>query len=433
MQGFNMGRYVPPDVEGVTSGNRLHNKRHHAPGSSSSSAAAGPQTVRFEMPFPVWCDTCARPTVIGQGVRFNAAKRRVGSYHSTPVFSFTFRHADCGGELEVRTDPAATDYVVERGGRRRQPGLADDEQDLVSPAALKRASLANLASRGLGSSSSSSALAAAAAASSSGGNRQEDREVAFAHLEKTIADRAALARASTRVDELAAESDRLGWDRPYERNALLRRGFRADRGERERAAAADADVRARLGLGLADDDDALVLGPELDVDRARAALVDFGRAPDNGDEALTRPLFAPGPARDRGAAAAGPRSGAGAGTRGDVAKPSAAARSSPGLSGDHHGRRGRLKSAAKKEKMKEGLIEEIGRNTRKIMDPFLEGWSKEFPQRPIALPGLKRKRKRQEDSTGETPNLSPAPGEPPEPELPAVQAPVTGLVSYDSD
>ncbi|KAL8418741.1 hypothetical protein RB594_002088 [Gaeumannomyces avenae] len=425
MQGFNMGRYVPPDVEGVTSGNRLHNKRHHAPGGGSSSAP--PQTVRFEMPFPVWCGTCARPTVIGQGVRFNAAKRRVGAHHSTPIFSFTFRHADCGGELEVRTDPAATDYVVERGGRRRLvAGEGGDDEDLVSPAALKRASLANLASRGLGS------------AASSGGpddRQQGDREAAFAHLEKTIADRAALARAGTRVDELAADSDRLGWDRPYERNALLRRGFRADRKGRERAAVADADVMARLGLANDgggdgndnpdDNDDGLVLGPELDVDRARAALVDFGRAPDD-DEALTRPLFVPGPARDRDAAAAGTRVD-------DAAKPPGAPRSSPALASHRHGRRGRLKSAVKKEMRRESLIEEIGRNTRRTMDPFLEGWGRESPQRSVVLPGLKRKRNREEEAAGETPNPSPAPADPPDPGPPKVEAPRTGLVSYDSD
>lgn len=410
-----MGRYVPPDVEGTVSGNQLHNKRHPI------GSSAAPQTVRFEMPFPVWCGTCARPTIIGQGVRFNATKRRVGHYHSTPIFSFTFRHADCGGELEVRTDPAATEYVVSRGGRRREAAGLED-QDLVSPEALKRASLANLASRGLGGGAESS--------------KQADREAAFAHLEKTIADRAALARASTRVDELAAESDRLGWDDPYARNALLRRGFRAGRKERERAAAADADVRARLGL----DDDAVVLGPELDVDRVRAALVDFGHVADDDDDddkALTKPLFAPGHDRNDGVT---PKHGSdGARIKGkDVDTAPTTARSSPGPSRGPLGQanNNKSKSVAKKEKTREGLIQEIGRNTRKIKDPFLEGWSRDSPQRPIALAGLKRKRKREEEdaTTSETPKPSPAPGEPPDSGLPEIQAPMTtGLVSYDSD
>ncbi|POR38629.1 Protein saf4, partial [Tolypocladium paradoxum] len=101
MQGFNMGRYVPPDLEGTTTGNKLHNKR-----------PASTPTVRFEMPFAVWCASCPKPTLIGQGVRFNAEKRRAGAYHTTPIWSFRMRHADCGGALEIRTDPRNTAYVV---------------------------------------------------------------------------------------------------------------------------------------------------------------------------------------------------------------------------------------------------------------------------------------------------------------------------------
>ncbi|CRK27742.1 hypothetical protein BN1708_018310, partial [Verticillium longisporum] len=64
MQGFNMGRYVPPELEGTVSGNALHAKL--PPG--RSAAKPGVQTVRFEMPFAIWCSTCPKPTIIGQGV-----------------------------------------------------------------------------------------------------------------------------------------------------------------------------------------------------------------------------------------------------------------------------------------------------------------------------------------------------------------------------
>ncbi|KAK0936050.1 Protein saf4, partial [Friedmanniomyces endolithicus] len=66
-----MGRYVPPDLEGTTSGNALHKKR--APGTLRKD---GTQTVRFEMPFAVICHTCQPLQIIGQGVRFNAVKTR---------------------------------------------------------------------------------------------------------------------------------------------------------------------------------------------------------------------------------------------------------------------------------------------------------------------------------------------------------------------
>ncbi|KAK5636304.1 hypothetical protein RRF57_012016 [Xylaria bambusicola] len=134
MQGFNMGRYVPPDVEGTISGNALNRK--HALGSRASKLRTeGILTVRFEMPFGVWCGTCSKPTIIGQGVRFNAEKKKVGAYYSTPIWSFRMRHADCGGVIEIRTDPANSEYVVTEGGTRRDTG--DDKDDsLVSSGAL---------------------------------------------------------------------------------------------------------------------------------------------------------------------------------------------------------------------------------------------------------------------------------------------------------
>ncbi len=91
----------------MASGNQLHKVRRTG------------LTVRFEMPFAVWCAGCPRPTLIAQGERFNATKRRAGSYHSTPVWAFRMLHASCGGALEIRTDPANTAYVVTEGGRAR--------------------------------------------------------------------------------------------------------------------------------------------------------------------------------------------------------------------------------------------------------------------------------------------------------------------------
>uniref|UniRef100_A0A0B7K660 Uncharacterized protein n=1 Tax=Bionectria ochroleuca TaxID=29856 RepID=A0A0B7K660_BIOOC len=60
------------------------------------------------MPFPIWCSSCPKDTIIGQGVRFNAKKAPAGKYYSTPIWSFHLRHADCGGEIVIRTDPKNT-------------------------------------------------------------------------------------------------------------------------------------------------------------------------------------------------------------------------------------------------------------------------------------------------------------------------------------
>ncbi|KAJ0295257.1 hypothetical protein COL922a_014075, partial [Colletotrichum nupharicola] len=100
MQGFNMGRYVPPDLEGTTTGNALHSK--HPLGSRARHLQTKGALI---------------------GVRFNAEKKKVGNYHSTPIYSFRFKHSVCGGWIEIRTDPKNTAYVVTEGGRRRDYGV----------------------------------------------------------------------------------------------------------------------------------------------------------------------------------------------------------------------------------------------------------------------------------------------------------------------
>ena len=123
-----MGRYRPPPESSPPT---LQKK--HALGSRASKLAShGILTVRFELPFPLWCAHCPTPTLIGQGVRFNAAKRATGeSYHSTPIWSFTLRHSACGGAIEIRTDPKTSEYVVISGARRREYGDGGDGDSLV--------------------------------------------------------------------------------------------------------------------------------------------------------------------------------------------------------------------------------------------------------------------------------------------------------------
>ncbi|PKX95503.1 DUF572-domain-containing protein [Aspergillus novofumigatus IBT 16806] len=87
----------PPDQEGLTTGNKLAGK-HPLGARARHLRTSGALIVRFEMPFAVWCTTCKpHETLIGQGVRFNAEKRKVGSYYSTPVYSFRMKHGACGG------------------------------------------------------------------------------------------------------------------------------------------------------------------------------------------------------------------------------------------------------------------------------------------------------------------------------------------------
>lgn len=370
MQGFNMGRYVPPDQEGLVSGNKLHGK--HALGARASKLRSdGALTVRFEMPFPVWCATCPKPTIIGQGVRFNAEKRRAGNYYSTPVWSFRMRHAACGGELEIRTDPANTAYVIASGGRRRDAGEDRHAGD-------------SLVGSGIGGGGVPGEIV-------TDQERRAQREGAFANLEKTIEDRAALAAARERLDELEDASAR-GWEDPYARNRRLRQAFRASRKEREREAGVAEDLKERMSLGIE-------LVPASEEDARRAALVDFGGVPDGPgpvERALAQPLFGGGSGSMSSSKAAGGKEAAGG--------------------------KKRLKAELAVARSRENLASEIVGNTRMIKDPFLEGRNKDGAKTPARLPRVKRKRPTEED---------------PEPaaEKKATAAPSStkALVAYDSD
>jgi coiled-coil domain-containing protein 130 len=244
MQGFNMGRYHPPAS--------LDPALSTDPSSSRRTRASAPPTIRFEMPFAVWCTTCDPEAIIGQGVRFNATKTKVGAYHSTPIWSFVMRHTVCGAELEIRTDPAAGDYEVFRGGRRRDYGVEEE-----APEAL--------------------------------GAEERERRAAdpFAGLEGRVAEGIRAKSERRRVEELKMERDGK-WEDVWAANRRLRSEFRVVRKELE---AKDRDreaVAERLGLGIH------VLDAT-DEDGRRAALVAFGEADDaavrRAAEAPARPLF----------------------------------------------------------------------------------------------------------------------------------------------
>ncbi|KAF2966791.1 hypothetical protein GQX73_g6785 [Xylaria multiplex] len=328
MQGFNMGRYVPPDVEGTISGNAL-NKKHPLGARASKLRTEGILTVRFEMPFGVWCGTCSKPTLIGQGVRFNAEKKKVGAYYSTPVWSFRMRHGDCGGAIEIRTDPANAEYVVTEGGTRRDTG--DDKDDSLV---------------------SSSALIGGVGEILTGKEKDALRNDAFARLEKTIEDRGVLIERSHRIAELEDVSHR-AWEDPYTQNRRLRAAFRTGRKAREEEAASTEDLQERMSLGID-------LMPVTEEDARRAALVDFGigardESSHDGvtghkDAALRKPLFAS--------------------TSGYATAPATKPEE------EQTGKK-RLKSELKASRTRESLASAITRNTRASHDPFLRHFTPE--------------------------------------------------------
>ncbi|KAK3115853.1 Protein saf4 [Teratosphaeriaceae sp. CCFEE 6253] len=235
-----MGRYVPPDQQGNTSGNKIHKRR--APGTLKKD---GTQTVRFEMPYAVICHGCKPFQVIGQGVRFNAVKTKVGNYFSTPIWSFAIKHTACGGAIEIRTDPKNTAYVVVSGGKARDYGdpadrLREGEGGLPILTAEER---------------------------------ERRREDAFAQLEGKVEEKTATQDNSKRIEELYRSSER-DWGDPWTANKKMRTSFRRERKVLKRDEDATEALKARLGT-------AIDLLPATKEDAKRARLVAFGGADDD--------------------------------------------------------------------------------------------------------------------------------------------------------
>ncbi|PGG96021.1 hypothetical protein AJ79_09762 [Helicocarpus griseus UAMH5409] len=310
MQGFNMGRYIPPDLEGHTTANKLAGK--HPLGSRARHLhTTGELTVRFEMPFAVWCTTCAPNSdnvLIGQGVRFNALKKRVGNYHSTPIYSFRMRHTACGGWIEIRTDPKNTAYVVTEGGRRRETGelekggYEEDGEIWLRPATA-----------------------------------EGEEKDAFARLEEHVVDKQRAMTQKTRMEELMRRQER-DWEDPYEQSKRLRRTFRAERRRRENAEGVTERLKDKMSLGIE-------ILEESEGDRVRAEMVDFAPAVDRSVAArrvTAKPLF------ETKLLPATPSVGRERGKKGKELKPEAAAAQRKAL-----------------------LQQELSGNTRAAVDPFL--------------------------------------------------------------
>ncbi|KAG6374301.1 CWC16 protein [Boletus reticuloceps] len=118
--GFN--KYYPPDYDGEKHKSLNAYRGKHALGDRARKLDKGILITRFELPFNIWCGTCNNH--IGMGVRYNAEKKKIGAYYSTPIYSFRCKCHLCDGWFEIQTDPKNTRYVVVSGARQK-----DEEWD----------------------------------------------------------------------------------------------------------------------------------------------------------------------------------------------------------------------------------------------------------------------------------------------------------------
>ncbi|KLT39605.1 DUF572-domain-containing protein [Cutaneotrichosporon oleaginosum] len=215
-QGFS--RYIPPDFDPrKTSTLNAHQGKKHALGKRAKDIDKGVLVVRFELPFNIWCGTCNQ-NHIGAGVRYNAQKKKVGNYYSTPIYAFRCKCHLCSGWFEIRTDPKNAAYVIEEGARRQDSDWNPEEHG------------------GHAAWDTEGAQAAAGV----------DPD-AFSTLEKDTDQVATARQTKTRLDELMAASDRLNAD-PWAVSRSLRARFREEKKEALRRQDAHDGVRERYAL-----------------------------------------------------------------------------------------------------------------------------------------------------------------------------------------
>ncbi|KAH8977698.1 DUF572-domain-containing protein [Lactarius hatsudake] len=106
MQGFN--KYYPPDYDDAKHKSLNSYRGKHALGDRARKIDQGILITRFELPFNIWCGTCNAH--IGMGVRYNAEKKKIGMYYSTPIFL-----SGASATFAVNTR-----YVVVSGARRKE-------------------------------------------------------------------------------------------------------------------------------------------------------------------------------------------------------------------------------------------------------------------------------------------------------------------------
>lgn len=122
--------YYPPDYDPRKGGlNKFHGT--HALRERARKLHLGILIIRFEMPYNIWCEGCNNH--IGTGVRYNAEKKKVGMYYSTPIYQFRMKCHLCDNHFEIKTDPANLDYEIVSGARRQERRWDPTENEQVVP------------------------------------------------------------------------------------------------------------------------------------------------------------------------------------------------------------------------------------------------------------------------------------------------------------
>ncbi|MCI4393326.1 hypothetical protein PGIGA_G00156250 [Pangasianodon gigas] len=235
-----VNKYYPPDFDPAKHRSINGYRNTHPLRERARKLSQGILIIRFEMPYNIWCDGCKNH--IGMGVRYNAEKKKVGNYYTTPIYRFRMKCHLCVNYIEMQTDPATCDYVIVSGARRKEErwNMAENEQILTTERTEKE-------------------------------KLETDAMYKLDHGGK---DKEKLRAAIPSLSEL--QEHQAGWKDDFELNSSLRRKFRDEKKVICEEEEKDNAVRKRLGLSIP-------LVPEKDEDKKLASLLTF-QSPDSYED-----------------------------------------------------------------------------------------------------------------------------------------------------
>ncbi|KAG9065861.1 hypothetical protein KI688_002158 [Linnemannia hyalina] len=223
-------KYYPPDWD-PSKGSINKHVGQHPLRDRARKLDQGILIVRFELPYSIWCNGCNKSAATG--VRYNAEKKTIGKYYSTPILSFRMKCHHCSSWFEIQTDPKNAAYKVTAGARRKTDDFAEAEDrgtlKIDTPEEFSR--------------------------------RANDK---FAKLENSRLDHINTLQAdATVLTKLQHISDRQ-WSDPYALSQKLRKEFRMERAKIKSSEA----LADRIGVGFR-------ILPESQEDADATKLVEF--------------------------------------------------------------------------------------------------------------------------------------------------------------
>lgn len=225
-------KYYPPDFDPAKHGSLNRYRNSHPLRERARKLSQGILIIRFEMPYNIWCDGCKNH--IGMGVRYNAEKKKVGNYYTTPIYRFRMKCHLCVNYIEMQTDPANCDYVIVSGAQRKEErwDMSENEQILTTEHEQK----------------------------------QKLETDSMFRLEHGVADKEKLQKAVPSLSDL--QEAQSAWKDDFAINSLLRSKFRGEKKQIKEEEERDQAFLTKASLNLN-------LLPETDEDRKLASLLRY--------------------------------------------------------------------------------------------------------------------------------------------------------------